>query len=351
MVTGCMAERYGDELAEALPEADAVVGFGVPGRPLGRRPGRRSTATGPRPLDLLDLLDAPAGVRPLGVREGGRGLRPGLRVLRHPQLPGQAAQPHRSTRVLAEVDGLADGGVREVVLVAQDLAAYGRDQGRGERRIVPLVGEVARRVDRVRLLYLYPSDLTDRLIDAICATGVPYFDLSLQHASPPLLRRMRRWGDGDRFLRRIDAIRRPRARGRVPVELHRRLPGRDRGRPRHAARLRRAPQLDWAGFFAYSREHGHLRRRPRRRRRPRAGGRPAGRAARAAGRHHRRRPRRAHRPGRRGARRRARRGPQPPRGARDRRHRRRARRRWRWASWSRCRSSGRPAPTSTPRPV
>ncbi len=58
--------------------------------------------------------------------------------------------------VLAEVDGLVAGGVREVVLVAQDLAAYGRDQGRGERSIVPLVGEVARRADRVRLLYLYP---------------------------------------------------------------------------------------------------------------------------------------------------------------------------------------------------
>ena len=60
---------------------------------------------------------------------------------------------------------------------------------------------------RTRLLYLYPSDLTDALIDVICATGVPYFDLSLQHVSKPLLRRMRRWGDGDRFLRRIADIR------------------------------------------------------------------------------------------------------------------------------------------------
>ncbi len=59
-----------------------------------------------------------------------------------------------------------------------------------------LVRAVSERVDRTRLLYLYPSDLTDALIDAICATGVPYFDLSLQHVSKPLLRRMRRWGDG-----------------------------------------------------------------------------------------------------------------------------------------------------------
>ena len=66
---------------------------------------------------------------------------------------------------------------------------------------------VSARVDWTRLLYLYPSDLTDELIDTICATGVPYFDLSLQHVSKPLLRRMRRWGDGERFLRRIEDIR------------------------------------------------------------------------------------------------------------------------------------------------
>src|SRR5690606_31044010 len=99
--------------------------------------------------------------------------------------------PQRSRsidQVLAEVDDLAVAGVREVVLVAQDLASYGRDQGQGERALVPLVEAVADRVDRVRLLYLYPSDLNDRLIEAILATGVPYFDLSLQHVSAPLVR-------------------------------------------------------------------------------------------------------------------------------------------------------------------
>ena len=76
--------------------------------------------------------------------------------------------------ILAEVDALE---AREIILVAQDLAAFGRDQGVGERSIVPLMNAVANRVDRVRLLYLYPSDLTDELIDAICSSGVPYFDL------------------------------------------------------------------------------------------------------------------------------------------------------------------------------
>src|SRR5690606_37651813 len=118
--------------------------------------------------------------------------------------------PQRSrTRadVVAEAESLAASGVREVVLVAQDLASYGRDQGQGARELVPLLDDLSSVVDRLRLLYLYPSELTDDLIDAICRTGVPYFDLSLQHVSRPLVRRMRRWGEGSRYLERIRAIR------------------------------------------------------------------------------------------------------------------------------------------------
>jgi ribosomal protein S12 methylthiotransferase len=142
------------------------------------------------------------------------------------------------------------------VLVAQDLAAFGRDQGRGSRQIVPLVEAVAQRVPRVRLLYLYPSDLTDALVDAICGSGVPYFDLSLQHVSRPLLRRMRRWGDGERFLQRIEAIRR-----RVPEATFRSnfivgYPGETERHHDELLAFVEAAQLDWVGFFAYSREDG-----------------------------------------------------------------------------------------------
>jgi ribosomal protein S12 methylthiotransferase len=158
--------------------------------------------------------------------------------------------------VVAEVDGLVASGVREVVLVAQDLAAYGRDQGQGERLIVPLVEALAGRVDRVRLLYLYPSDLTPALIDGICATGVPYFDLSLQHASAGLLRRMRRWGDGERFLERIDQIR-----ARDPDAAFRSsfivgYPGETEDDHDELLRFVAEADLDWAGFFAYSDEEG-----------------------------------------------------------------------------------------------
>jgi ribosomal protein S12 methylthiotransferase len=266
VVTGCMAERYGDELAEALPEADAVAGFGVPvklgptrtgGHALAA-PGRAPAAAhGPAPAPRLDLLNLPRppAAAPWAYVKVAEGCDRACGFCAIPSFRGkQRSRPFDA--VLAEVDGLVASGLREVVLVAQDLAAYGRDQGRGERQIVPLVETLSRRVDRVRLLYLYPSDLTPALVDAICATGVPYFDLSLQHASGPLLRRMRRWGDGERFLRRIDEIR-----AREPDAAFRSsfivgYPGETEADHDRLLELVADADLDWAGFFAYSPEAG-----------------------------------------------------------------------------------------------
>jgi ribosomal protein S12 methylthiotransferase len=143
-----------------------------------------------------------------------------------------------------------------VVRVTQDLAAYGRDQGRGSRQIVPLVQAVAERVPWVRLLYLYPSDLSPELVEAILATGVPYFDLSLQHVSPPLMRRMRRWGSGPVFASRIDAIR-----SQAPDAAFRSnfivgYPGETEADHDALLAFVEATQLDWCGFFAYSEEEG-----------------------------------------------------------------------------------------------
>jgi ribosomal protein S12 methylthiotransferase len=148
--------------------------------------------------------------------------------------------------------------VREVVLVAQDLASYGKDvAGMGAGSIVPLVRAVAERVPRTRLLYLYPSDLSDELIDVIGGpSGVPYYDLSLQHVSKPLLRRMRRWGDGERFLRRIADIR-----SRYPEAAFRSnfivgYPGETEDDHDKLLRFVEEAQMDWVGFFTYSREDG-----------------------------------------------------------------------------------------------
>ncbi len=248
VVTGCLAERYGDELAGALPEADAVVGFGVPVA-LTAKPGS-STPAAPS-FDLLNL-PRPRSAAPWAYVKVAEGCDRACGFCAIPSFRG-AQRSRTIDSILTEVDAL---DVREVVLVAQDLASFGRDQGHGERAIVPLVEGVAQRVDRVRLLYLYPSDLTDGLIDAICATGVPYFDLSLQHVSPPLLRRMRRWGDGERFLERIEAIRRREPDAAFRSNFIVGYPGETE--EDHDALLAFVEQarLDWCGFFRYSEEAG-----------------------------------------------------------------------------------------------
>lgn len=257
VVTGCMAERYGDELAAALPEVDLVAGFGLAvDAGLGRSMtgGRRSipvTAASVPSFDLLNL-PRPKSTRPWAYVKVAEGCDRRCGFCAIPGFRG----PQRSRSldaVLAEVDAL---DVQEVVLVAQDLASYGRDQGVGERAIVPLVAAVAERVPWVRLLYLYPSDLTDGLIDVICASGVPYFDLSMQHVSRPLLRRMRRWGSGERFLRRIDDIRRrdPDAAFRSNFIVG--YPGETEDDHDELLAFVEAAELDWCGFFAFSPEDG-----------------------------------------------------------------------------------------------
>jgi ribosomal protein S12 methylthiotransferase len=144
------------------------------------------------------------------------------------------------------------------VLVAQDLASYGKDRpgDLGAGSIVPLVKAVAARTDWVRLLYLYPSDLSDELIDVICGSDVPYFDLSLQHVSKPLLRRMRRWGDGNRFLQRIADIRERRPDATFRSNFIVGYPGETEADHDLLLRFVEAAQLDWCGFFAYSPEEG-----------------------------------------------------------------------------------------------
>jgi ribosomal protein S12 methylthiotransferase len=249
VVTGCLAERYGDELAGALPEADAVAGFGVP-----VTLGRKASGSAVPSFDLLNL-PRPAPSAPWAYVKVAEGCDKACGFCAIPSFRGP--QRSRSTeQLLAEVDGLAAGGVREIVLVAQDLASYGRDQGVGERRLVPLVDAVAARVDRVRLLYLYPSHLDDALVDAICATGVPYFDLSLQHVSPPLVRRMRRWGDGERFLDRIDAIRAQAPQAAFRSSFIVGYPGETEEDHDELLAFVRAARLDWGAFFSFSREEG-----------------------------------------------------------------------------------------------
>jgi len=251
VVTGCMAERYGAELAEALPEVDQVAGFGVPVQ-MGRKPISISAA----PIPSFDLLNLPRpkSTAPWAYVKIAEGCDRNCGFCAIPSFRG----PQRSrdiSQILHEVDEL---GAKEIVLIAQDLASYGKDRPSelGAGSIVPLVRAVAAKVKRTRLLYLYPSDLSDELIAAILDTEVPYFDLSLQHVSKTHLRRMRRWGDGERFLKRINDIRAlsPDAAFRSNFIVG--YPGETEEDHDQLLQFVEDAQLDWCGFFTFSPEEG-----------------------------------------------------------------------------------------------
>ncbi len=267
VVTGCMAERYGAELAEALPEVDQVAGFGqafnlVPAErdgtevPAGMATARKLIPVSSAPLPEFDLLNLPRpkSAAPWAYVKIAEGCDRSCGFCAIPSFRGpQRSRDHDS--ILAEV---RETEAREIVLVAQDLASYGKDRPDelGAGSIVPLVDAVAAAVDRVRLLYLYPSDLSDALIDSICASGVPYFDLSLQHVSKPLLRRMRRWGDGQRFLDRIADIREREPEAAFRSNFIVGYPGETEDDHDRLLDFVEQAQLDWCGFFAYSNEDG-----------------------------------------------------------------------------------------------
>jgi ribosomal protein S12 methylthiotransferase len=270
VVTGCMAERYGDELAAALPEVDLVAGFGAsltavsPTRVvLGAKPDTRAEQS------LLELpRSQPAGPWAYVKVAEGCDRRCGFCAI--PTFRGD--QRSRSApSILAEIEALAEGGTKEVVLIAQDLASWGLDRravGEGAaldvlddpsfsmQPLVELVGQATELIERVRLLYLYPSGLTERLIEAVLATDVPYFDLSLQHVSRPLMRAMRRWGDGDRFLERIAKIREADTRATFRSSFILGYPGETEADHDALLEFIEAAELDWGAFFTFSPEEG-----------------------------------------------------------------------------------------------
>lgn len=289
VVTGCMAERYGDRLAAAMPEVDLVAGFGrdlLEGFELGgleltdvtsvseaenarRVPPVAVAAPTLRRVPEFDLLELPRSptTAPWAYVKVAEGCDRRCAYCAIPTFRG----PQRSRSadsVLAEVHALG-GRVREVVLVAQDLASWRLDRsdptaaerrplaGRdGTRPLVDLVKAVAGVVERVRLLYLYPSSVDEALIEAVCETGVPYFDLSLQHVSRPLLKQMSRPGDRRRFTDLIGAIRSVAPDATLRSNFIVGFPGETEEDHDELLGFLDETQLDWGGFFTFSEEDG-----------------------------------------------------------------------------------------------
>jgi len=271
VVTGCLAERYGDELAAAMPEVDAVVGFDGAGAIsayadagasaevsfLGRR------GTGPSPEGVRDLLELPRGApsAPWAYLKVAEGCDRACAFCAIPSFRGKQ-RSRTPDSIVREARDLVTTGAKELVLVAQDLAWYGRDAGE-PGALAPLL----RRLDaelaseglaRVRLLYLYPSEVKDPLVSTMLElpTVVPYFDLSLQHAARGLLQRMARWGSGDRFLAAIERIRAEEPDATFRSSFIVGFPGETESDHDSLLGFLDDAQLDWAGFFPFSEEAG-----------------------------------------------------------------------------------------------
>ena len=295
VAVGCLAERYGVQLAEQLPEAAAVLGFDAYAtlpdaltriasgeRPESHQPGDRRRLLPLSPVDRGAVAERLA-VEPAAIDIGLPGHAGGPAVVRRrlddsPVAPLKLASgcdrrcafcaipsfrgafvSRRPSDVLAEARWLADHGVRELVLVSENSTSYGKDLG-DLRLLETLLPELAavEGVERVRLSYLQPAELRPSLVEALTSTSgvAPYFDLSFQHSSASVLRRMRRFGDTDRFLDLLAQIRTGDPAAAVRSNVIVGFPGETEADVAELERFLLAARLDAVGVFGYSDEDG-----------------------------------------------------------------------------------------------
>ncbi|MEU0393451.1 30S ribosomal protein S12 methylthiotransferase RimO [Streptomyces sp. NPDC006208] len=302
VAVGCMAERYGKELAEALPEADGVLGFddyadisdrlqtilsgGVHAShtPRDRRkllplsPVERQQATdvalpghgdvAPAPEDLPEGVAPVSGPRaPLRRRLGtspvasvklASGCDRRCSFCAIPSFRGSFIS-RRPSDVLGETRWLAEQGVKEVMLVSENNTSYGKDLG-DIRLLETLLPELAAvdGIERVRVSYLQPAEMRPGLIDVLTSTPkvAPYFDLSFQHSAPGVLRAMRRFGDTERFWELLETIRGKAPQAGVRSNFIVGFPGESEADFAELERFLGAARLDAIGVFGYSDEEG-----------------------------------------------------------------------------------------------
>ena len=239
VAVGCMAERYGNELATALPEADAILGFDdyldisqrlstiIDG-------GKIATHTPKDRRALLPIAPSDRAAAKKVQKDSEKDIAPIGRVLRQrlnnaPVAPLKIASgcdrrcafcaipyfrgsfiSRRPTEIIEEAKWLADNGVTELYLVSENTTSYGKDFGdlKLMEKMLPDLAKIDG-IERIRLSYLQPAEVRPSLLQAMVSVDkvLPYFDLSFQHASGDLLRSMRRFGDGEKFLHLITQIR------------------------------------------------------------------------------------------------------------------------------------------------
>ena len=201
----------------------------------GTRSPRPTCPAAPAPGQRPARRTPPPRRRPDGAAEAGQRLRPALLVLRDPELPRLVRLPPARPTCSPRRAGWPAQGVRELFLVSENSTSYGKDLG-DLRLLETLLPELAAvdGIERVRVSYLQPAETRPGLVEAIATTpGVaPTSTCPSSTPARPVLRRMRRFGDPESFLGAARPGPRAGARGRRPLQRHRRLPRRDRGRPR-----------------------------------------------------------------------------------------------------------------------
>jgi ribosomal protein S12 methylthiotransferase len=262
VVIGCMAQRFGSEVESALPEVDAVLGIDRYGELVGVLDG----LTGWHPVEMrrrpvMDILHAtgrPASDFPYAYLKVAEGCDKPCTFCAIPSIRGKQ-RSRRPVEIRQELEKLVTGGVSEVVLVAQDLAAYGRDiqAPGGLPDLLAFISDVDD-LRRIRLLYLHPREINERLLVEMTVNDkvAPYFDLSLQHVSGALLRRMKRPGNTEKHLALIERIRELDSESALRSSFIVGFPGETDDDVEMLADFLEAAELDWAGFFPYSAEPG-----------------------------------------------------------------------------------------------
>lgn len=284
VAVGCMAERYGKELAEALPEADAILGFDDY-QEISARLGAIVSGHAPAPhtpRDRRALLPI-APIERAAMRDenyqsnvGAGGSLYRKRLGNAPWAPLKIASgcdrrcsfcaipyfrgsfiSRRPTEILQEGAWLAENGVSELFLVSENTTSYGKDLGdlRLMEKILPDFVAIPG-VERVRLSYLQPAEVRPTLLQAMIETEkvAPYFDLSFQHSAPNVLRAMRRFGDSEKFLHLITQIRALSPEAGIRSNFIVGFPGETEADFEELTDFIASAKLDAIGIFGYSDE-------------------------------------------------------------------------------------------------
>ena len=283
VAVGCMAERYGNELATAMPEADAILSFDdykdisarlttiidggkitthiprdrrtlLPIAPAERADKKAAEISTPSPIGrvLRKRLDN-APIAPLKIASGCDRRCSFCAI---PYFRGSFIS-RRPTEIIDEAKWLADTGVSELYLVSENTTSYGKDLGdlKLMEKILPDLAKIDG-IERIRLSYLQPAEVRPSLLQAMVSVEkvVPYFDLSFQHANGELLRSMRRFGDGEKFLHLITQIRALNPAAGIRSNFIVGFPGETDAHFMDLIEFLSQAQLDAIGVFGYSDE-------------------------------------------------------------------------------------------------